>query len=210
VDGVEQDTSPANNTASKVIHVYTFDTFVPTLLAPLNNAESSTTTPKFTWKPVYGATGYEIQLARGDVEAAFPIQVATAQYQPSVPLLTTGYNWRVRTVKADGTHTLWSPVQQVIILAARNAAPALNLMPNPTPTLTWSAISWASQYEVEVARDTSFKSLVDHQFIDSNTLEYTPTEPLPNGTYFWHVRALQEGVGWGSWSAAQNFIISFP
>jgi hypothetical protein len=210
IDGVEADPNLTNNTVANIIHVYTFDAFTPTLLTPIDDLVLNTTRPIFQWNAVPGAVTYEVQMATGNIEAAVPYSVTTNQYRPTSPLLTTLYNWRVRAVNAAHTYTLWSPVRHVTITASSNAAPIINVMQSSTPKLTWNRVSWAVGYEVEIAQDGEFNTVVAQRFVDADTLEFTPNEVLPNGTYFWHVCAQRDTTHCGTWSASQIFVVNYP
>jgi Tol biopolymer transport system component len=91
-------------------------------------------------------------------------------------------------------------------------------LPNPSPfsavaepyyfdalpaTLTWNAVSWAEEYEVQVADNSGFNSATSY-FAAAGVLNYDLTPP-ENGTYYWRVRARNIANVWGSWSAPQMF-----
>jgi len=94
-------------------------------------------------------------------------------------------------------------------LSAPNAAPQRNYQTSPLITLTWSRITWARGYEVQIAKDTLFTSIVyDNNGISANTLSLNVS--LPNGIYFWHVRAKKPDGQWGGWSVYDTFQIAAP
>ncbi len=85
-----------------------------------------------------------------------------------------------------------------------NAAPMRNLFTTATPTLTWNAVTGATDYEVEVAQDAAFKNLI----LDAPTngkLYVTLAAGVSDGTYYWRVRAKNGSGGYGAWSAAESF-----
>lgn len=207
VDGVERDENSANNTVEKDVIVYTFDTFVPVLLSPPDNGSVSDTTPTFRWQPIPGAVGYEIQYSRGDVATSETIATSTNSFTPAIPLLTTSYNWRVRGIGAGSTFTEWSNIASVTIASSNSAAPARGLLDTNTPTLTWGPVTWAAGYEVEVDNNSNFASPeFENSALGPNDLSVTTT-PLPDGNYYWRVRARRENGTWGNWSKADSFII---
>lgn len=64
---------------------------------------------------------------------------------------------------------------------------------NP-PTLTWQGVATALAYDLMLADDSSFDYsgiVIDIQCHTGT--EYTPTNTLGAGTYFWKVRALEGG-----------------
>jgi hypothetical protein len=210
VDGVEPDVNPTNNTISENIHVYTFDNFVPTLLSPVDGSTTYDTRPALQWKPVSGATRYEVQVARSNLDTAPVVQVSTNEYVPVTPLLTTTYAWRVRAVNAANVYTPWSVSSDVTIGADHSAAPILNLIQTSRPTLRWNRVSWAKAYVVQIAKDSTFRSLIVNKILDGNALEFTPNDPLPNGTYYWRVRGVENQSQLIAWSSTQRFILVVP
>jgi predicted outer membrane repeat protein len=90
-------------------------------------------------------------------------------------------------------------------VSAPTAATNRNFYDTDTPTLTWTAISNASGYEIQVDTDTAFSA--PYSFTDTaipaGQLSETMTH-LDNGTYFWRVRA--KG-GAGLWSTPERIEI---
>jgi len=76
------------------------------------------------------------------------------------------------------------------------------------PAFGWNAVAGADRYEFEIAADPGFNapvlgSLYDH-FFTKNT-RATLTKVVPNGTYWWHIRAVATDGSVSGWSAAQAF-----
>jgi len=72
-----------------------------------------------------------------------------------------------------------------------------------TPTFEWDAAAQAAQYEIEVATDAGFSTVVRHETITDTT--YTPSARLEGDTvHYWHVRGLN-GCGDGIYSTAFTF-----
>ena len=91
-----------------------------------------------------------------------------------------------------------------------NAAPALNFYPTPTITLTWSRLSWSTEYEIQLDMLPTFSSLalIDNT-IPVNSSAFTTSE-LPEGVYYWRVRGKRADGTWGSWSTVESFVIDLP
>ena len=65
------------------------------------------------------------------------------------------------------------------------------------PYFGWSAVPGADHYEFELAADSGFNSPVlgrDGHFNTNNT-RATISKTLPNGTYYWRVRAITPAGG---------------
>jgi hypothetical protein len=112
-------------------------------------------------------------------------------------------------------------VLALLALALISIAPAQGAPAVPAPTMPgdgasfeflpafgWSAVAGADRYEFEIAADPGFNAPVlgsqfDH-FFTKNT-RATLTKVVPNGTYWWHVRAVATDGSVSGWSAAQSF-----
>jgi hypothetical protein len=72
--------------------------------------------------------------------------------------------------------------------------------------LSWTPVSWALGYEVQIASRSNFSQPeYQNNTLAANTLSLTVSTPLPNGTYYWRVRAKKSATSWGSWSSAGTF-----
>lgn len=73
-----------------------------------------------------------------------------------------------------------------------------------TPTLDWSDVTGASQYEVQVATDSGFSNVVA-SINNLTSSQWTVTPTLSSSTtYFWRARALNP-CGQGPWSKTSSF-----
>jgi hypothetical protein len=84
------------------------------------------------------------------------------------------------------------------------ASPVRNYITTNSPTLTWSSISWASGYQVEVATDIDFiqKVFTDYD-LPADTLSVIVDPPLTEKRiYYWRVCALNSN---SAWSQTQTF-----
>lgn len=87
------------------------------------------------------------------------------------------------------------------------AAPQRNYFTTLTPTLTWSRVSTATAYEIEIAKDAGFVNRVYH-----NNAVISPeitVGPLQPGTYYFRVRTLN-GTTASAWSTIDSFVIAQP
>jgi len=76
------------------------------------------------------------------------------------------------------------------------------------PAFAWKGVRAAEQYEFQIAADKRFSSPVLGQgkddFLTKNT-RATLRETIPNGTYWWRVRALAKDGTPSSWSKGRSF-----
>jgi len=91
----------------------------------------------------------------------------------------------------------------------RPTAPAPGVAHAATPAFGWTPVRGAEHYEFAVAADPSFSSPVAQGFtvgpiVTGNTWA-TLTKLIPNGTYWWHVRAVGKGGAVSLWSRPRLF-----
>jgi hypothetical protein len=185
----------------------------PALFSPLNATLLHTGTPRLSWNSVSGATGYRIQVS---VNPSFANPLRTADptgtsYTVSPALPDGVYYWRVRGLNSEGLGP-WSSPRQFTVQTQppANAAPETNYYTSSSVKLTWSGVSWASAYEVQVDDSPSFAAPFEFdQTVGANTLQVT-VSPLPNGTHYWRVHARQSDGTWGAWSPVQTFTVAAP
>ncbi len=79
------------------------------------------------------------------------------------------------------------------------AAPLRNYYTTGTPELTWGRVSWATNYQIEVATTNTFGAAVKFTSIVSADTLSAVTSALLDGIYFWHVRAKRTDGTWGGW-----------
>lgn len=72
----------------------------------------------------------------------------------------------------------------------------------------WDDIESLIEYEIQIARDSKFVSLVDEDTI--TVPRYVHDRPFQPGAYFWRVRAVGEGLSSADWSAAIPFSVEGP
>jgi hypothetical protein len=90
----------------------------------------------------------------------------------------------------------------------RAVTPAAGKRVQSLPFFGWTAVRGADHYEFELAADSGFNSPVlgsAGQFTTKNT-RATVSKTLPNGTYWWRVRAITASGSVGPWSAARKLV----
>jgi hypothetical protein len=108
-----------------------------------------------------------------------------------------------------------------LAVALVSVAPAGSAPPTPTPigpsdgtvvdslpVFSWNHVAGADRYEFEIAADPGFNSPVDARFYDrlvKNT-RATVTKAVPNGTYWWHVRAVGPDGSVSAWAPSMSVI----
>lgn len=113
------------------------------------------------WKPVDGATSYELQVATDEKFRAVVVQERVAEPLFRWPLPTAPHWWRVRSRDAKDRPGEWSPAQQVAFEAPvpQVLAPADGArLPCGEPvTVTFAPNALVQQWTVELADTASFE-----------------------------------------------------
>jgi predicted phage tail protein len=92
-------------------------------------------------------------------------------------------------------------------------APTNGASYNTLPHFSWNPVTGADHYEFQIAADAAFTSSVlgfgQDDFITKNTTA-TVLKTLPNGTYYWRVRAQSlTGSSQSAWSDTQSFTMAW-
>jgi predicted outer membrane repeat protein len=182
----------------------------PDTPGPQNGGVASSLRPTLTWNAPAGASAYEI-LFGGSNPPTQRTTVLTNSFTPSVPL-TPGltYYWQVRALGPGGA-SAWSPVFSFIAPSPIDVTPAINYYTTGQPTLTWSALTWATGYQVQVATNTAFTTLEYTEIVGGNQITIPANKSLPEGTHYWRVRGCASPtVCAGTWSAPQVIAVDLP
>jgi hypothetical protein len=97
------------------------------------------------------------------------------------------------------------------IVVPTGGAPIRNYFVIRNVPLSWSGVSWATGYWVEVSKYQNFAGTVyKNDTLDASTLSITTTPLTDNGLYYWHVRAKKPDGTWGGWSITDSFQVNAP
>jgi hypothetical protein len=185
----------------------------PAPSSPTNAATGVAILPTLSWNAASGATSYQVQVSTASnfATTVFDQSGITVTSQAVTPALSnnTPYYWRVNATNAGGT-SAWSGTWSFTTIVAAPSAPALASPANAAtgvailPTLSWSAASGATSYQVQVSTASNFATTVfDQSGITVTSQAVTPA--LSNNTpYYWRVNATNAG-GTSAWSGAWSF-----
>ena len=151
-----------------------------------------------------------------------------------IPATGQDYYWRVCPLDNLGGSCLinsasglpwWSQIWKArfdankVLPATSGESPAL-LRPahghesvEATPLLEWWPYLGATQYQVEISRDTSFSSIEASEtvtlpsYAPPASLAQRSLERTDYGTFYWRVRAYV-GASWGNWSPSRRFQVA--
>lgn len=185
----------------------------PTLTSPVNGSTTATVDQAFQWANVTGAISYTYELSNtggvvftqtGLTVSSFTIPIDSA--------LTNGssYSWRVRAVGEAGNGT-WSSYYTFTVNDDPSAGvptliePLASTETSLTVTFLWTLSNNSTSYDIQVASDSGFTSLLVDTNVSKTSYEYTFSA---DGTYYWRVRG-ENSLGNSAW-ASSSVIVDAP
>jgi hypothetical protein len=180
----------------------------PTLVSPVNSA-SVNDIPDLLWNTVPDTSEYEIQVDDNSDFSSTLYSTRTSLTAFTPTTLNSGiYYWRVRGIDAAGNLGAWSAVWSFTLTFVGPSPPSLSSPSDGvfllvSPTLSWSTVSGATEYQVQVSDSDDFSTIV------SDTVVTTPTNVLTgllDGSHHWRVRSIN-ATGSGAWSSIWLFTI---
>jgi fibronectin-binding autotransporter adhesin len=166
-------------------------------------------TPTFTWDAVPGAVSYDLYYRNhttGSVTTSITNIVGNS-YTPSSNLADGNYRWYVFAV-TQGNYRSQSATLQYSYVGGRPMVltPTGNTS-DTTPTFNWTPVSGAATYKLFVSRTDVPTSGIISQ-VGLTTANFTPTTPLPVGTYRVWVQAVSSTGPFSLWSDPVNFRVT--
>jgi hypothetical protein len=179
--------------------------------------------PLLSWNAVPGIAKYNVELSPDGLFQPGNTRKATIFGLGAVPgsmvsedkrLPDGTWSWRVRAVDGGDNGQTWSPVGQFTLASTRPA----QKLPNDgatvvfSPLITWSPVSGACSYDVQVGRDPSFGATADANILNTAQTALVPpkTKITTPGVHYWRVRADYCGDTKGQWSPTRSFRSVFP
>ncbi len=178
--------------------------------------------PYFTWKPVPGATNYDVEVAAGDRFATpaytstnFPLTFTSPSAVGALP--DDSYSWRVRAKDLNSQPGPWSPYSAFTkVWATPNPTAPVDDASLQTPLLRWDPVEGAEGYQVQISVDP-FTFTGDRVLINQETAN-TAWGPLyadtlkgfsPGANFFWRVRPFVDGT-YGGWTTTRHLYWEIP
>ena len=189
-------------------------TAAPALRSPVNNARVSFPAQPLTlsWAPVQRAAKYLVSLATDQDLASLvgdrAVETTGTTYAPSLtPLGGKGktYYWAVTPLDAQGNRGAQSRIGSFVWeWPSQTTATLTDARPEPEtfdPQFSWQPVAGAAKYEVEVSYSRDFAT--GSKVCCTGTVigtSLSPTQPLPDNTYYWRVRAVDVDGNVGVWN----------
>ena len=181
---------------------------VPT--GPLNATFDRT--PTFTWNAVTGAATYEVFVKNQNtgVMVINGQSVAVTNFTPGANLTDGPYRWWVLAVSPANIGSLRSGGATTTDFYVGGRPTVLGPVGNTTdttPTFTWTPVLGAASYQLTVNRINVPQVGIINQ-TGLTTTSFTPTTPMPVGTYRAWVRAVSGTGEISIWSVQVDFNVT--
>ncbi len=198
--------------AIRSFEVDTIGPDAPALVSPTDVTLISGTTPTLLWNSVADGIEYQIQIdiALDFLSTIYDNLTSNTFFAISSSLMDDTYHWRVRARDDTGNWGTWSEVWTFVVDVNGPDSPILNnpgntvIIGEQSPTLNWSSVADAVQYELELATTAAFGGTIILTTTIVNTY-YDIFFTLSDGAYFWRVRAKDSADNWGNWSEIWSF-----
>ena len=196
--------------AERRIEIFT-QPAAPFLIEPARDAQTLSAQPEFRWTQVGPTLHYRLQIFAADAPDTQPLEdqtvAGTTAARPQRPLPPGLYRWRVASIDPERQRQgPWGDSQGL-----RRVAPGPDLPPPEAQdgrmVLQWPVQAHAARYDVQVASDAAFASLLAED--STTTAAYRFQRPAP-GSYQVRVRAVGADGFVGPWGAPQGFTIPVP
>lgn len=160
----------------------------------------------FDWPDEVEATQYKIQLSTKEDFSTLVLNVKTdtSSYAYDVKLLyNTTYYWRIRPffgAEKGNWSAAWmffsmDPLASPILVSPAHK----ELVTTNTPTFNWQPVVNAASYLIQLSTSSLFETIFLKATVGGTEFGET-MEPLPDGKYYWRVRAIDTSGGKGPWS----------
>lgn len=179
----------------------------PTVTAPLTPTFDRT--PTFQWNPVVGAVRYELyvqRLADGGVHL-YEKGLNATSFTPSVDLPVGAYRWWALAVSAQNVRSEWSSPIEFQVGGRPTLLTPVGSGGDTTPEFTWTPVAGAASYNLWVDRaDVYVRGFVN--LTGLTAAAWTPSSPMPTGTYRAWVQAVSSTGALSAWSVITVFTIA--
>lgn len=176
----------------------------PDDISPDYGEKLTTSKVTFDWPDEPGADLYKFQLSTHEDFSTLIVstKMDTSFYAYDVKLLNnTTYYWRIRPFFGD-EKGVWSLVWKFTSMDPLTKPTLVSpshkqVITDSTPYLDWYEVTNGVTYMVQVSNVSDFSTIFYEDTVVGTSRE---TPLLPNGKYFWRVRAFDLSEGKGPWS----------
>ncbi|MHA1973957.1 MAG: hypothetical protein ACTSW1_13245, partial [Candidatus Hodarchaeales archaeon] len=132
-----------------------------------------------------------------------------ASSQPSIVTSLKGHGgWGPVVAFTDSVYFSYVAGDFITLTAPTLSSPANNHLTNDqTPTLSWSSVTGADTYEVQIDTSSSFTDPLYYIKDQIASTSHIVQTPLIDGTYYWRVRACDSAYDFGPVSSYRSFTV---
>lgn len=173
-----------------------------TITNPLNNSINIATSGNITWNTLANANSYDVQLSTTNTYTTKIIDANVTTGTRAYSGLSNGttYYVRVRGINAEGAGNWREHIFKTQLATPTLTSPANNSVNQAIAgTASWSTVTGADLYHLQIATDAAFTSLVVNQ-ASLATNSYAFSGLNYNTTYYWRVKAKANGGDESSFS----------
>ncbi|MHA1779109.1 MAG: Ig-like domain-containing protein, partial [Candidatus Heimdallarchaeaceae archaeon] len=140
----------------------------------------------------------------GSSSPVVDVTISSTSY--SVALDEGVYNWRVTAIDGAGNYASWTAFLTLNVDRTAPSPPELytpsnnEVTTNSQPPFSWSIIADAEYYQIQISYVDDFTMNLIDTTVTSTT--FKPSNPLPDGVWYWHVRAVDHAGNVGDWSVS--------
>jgi hypothetical protein len=184
----------------------------PVLASPDDGMTNAPTSLTVSWQESPGADSYRLQISKVTDFSSTVLNVGSIiaeSYDVTDLENSTTYYWRVNASNESGTSG-WSSVRNFTTIIEIPSVPVLVAPANladevsTKPLLDWTVSDRAESYQVQVASDTAFDTIL-LEVSDIDSTSYRVVDELNAFTpYYWRVNATNIG-GTSDWSSVRKF-----
>ncbi|MFN8191483.1 MAG: Ig-like domain-containing protein [Nocardioidaceae bacterium] len=167
--------------------------------------------PVLSWSRVTGATSYTVELSTSSGFDTILWSTSTTNHQavPTKQLPATTVYWHVRATNGAATGP-WSTasLDRNALAGPTQISPedgTLLAQPQEPVLLTWTAVTGAKEYVVEVSKDSTFADQGLKTTYTQKTTSLVVPNPQVAQTYYWHVRATYDSGIYSQWSDTSTY-----
>ena len=180
-----------------------FDTTVELVHSPSNGDKLTDSTVTLEWSVDPQATKYKLRMSTKADFSTLVFSTKTTDnfyHYPAYLNYKTTYYWQVRPIYGE-VKGAWSPVFRFLSMDPLAAPSTLSqTIVGSGVTLSWAAVENASQYQIQVSKDSTFTNKVK-----GNTADLKVDLTLSSGKYFCRVQAIDASGKKGPWSKVLTF-----
>jgi hypothetical protein len=179
----------------------------PELVAPTDSGDTSIQDMVLDWRPVPGASSYDVRLSTDINFSEVTHQangVTGTRYSPPTTLDNDQYYWQVRPIDTFGQAAPWETVDTWNFRRHWPEQPGLTYPADGAVVgdpffFQWTPSQKASRYVVQTSTNSSFDTISGTCTSVHNTIVPAPTVntcmPAAAGTYYWRVTAYDDPKG---------------